>query len=196
MYRAGANTCHTFQLQDLNHGFLRSRYHRHRPRRICLRGARGAARHEGRRGRKERHARRHLPQCRLHAVEGAAACLRNVRGGRAFLCQDGHQRLRAETRSARDDEFQAAGHRRQRQGRRVPDEEEQDRRHQRQGQGARHRQGRSHRRRRQDAGGRDQEHRDRHRLRYRAAEGHRDRREAHRVVDRRAVARQGACQAC
>ncbi len=39
---------------------------------------------------------------------------------------------------------------------------------------------------------RDQEHRDRHRLRYRAAEGHRDRREAHRVVDRRAVARQGA----
>ena len=27
-------------------------------------------------------ARRHLPQCRLHAVEGAAACLRNVRGSR------------------------------------------------------------------------------------------------------------------
>ncbi len=40
--------------------------------------------------------------------------------------------------------------------------------------------------------GRDQEHRHRHRLRYRPAEGHRDRREAHRVVDRRAVARQGA----
>ena len=39
---------------------------------------------------------------------------------------------------------------------------------------------------------RDQEHRHRHRLGYRAAEGHRDRREAHRVVDRRAVARQGA----
>ena len=35
---------------------------------------------------------------------------------------------------AGDDEFQAAGHRRQRQGRRIPDEEEQDRRHQRQGQ--------------------------------------------------------------
>ena len=52
------------------------------------------------------------------------------------------------------------------------------------------------RRRRQDADRRDQEHRDRHRLRYRAAEGHRDRREAHRVVDRRAVARQGAGQAC
>ena len=140
-------------------------------------------------------ARRHLPQCRLHAVEGAAACLRNVRGGRAFLRQDGRQRLRAEARSAGDDELQAAGHRRQRQGRRVPDEEEQDRRHQRQGQDSRHRQGRGHRQRRQDADGRDQEHRDRHRLRHRAAEGHRDRREAHRVVDRRAVARQGARQA-
>ena len=46
------------------------------------------------------------------------------------------------------------------------------------------------------ADGRDQEHRDRHRLRHRAAEGHRDRREAHRVVDRRAVARQGAGENC
>ena len=44
------------------------------------------------------------------------------------LCQDGRQRFRAEARSAGDDEFQAAGHRRQRQGRRFPDEEEQDRR--------------------------------------------------------------------
>ena len=192
MYRAGANTCHSLQLQDFNHGHLRSRYHRHRSRRICLRDPRGAARHEGRRGREERDARRHLPQCRLHAVEGAAVCLRNVRGGRALLCENGRQRFRAEARSALDDEFQAAGHRRQRQGRRVPDEEEQDRRHQRQGQDPRHRQGRGDRRRRQDADGRDQEHRHRHRLRYRAAEGHRDRREAHRVVDRRAVARQGA----
>ena len=37
-------------------------------------------------------ARRHLPQCRMHAVEGAAACFRNVRGGRACLCEDGRQR--------------------------------------------------------------------------------------------------------
>ena len=43
---------------------------------------------------------------------------------------------------------------------------------------------------------RDQEHRHRHRLRRRAAEGHRDRREAHRVLDRRAVARQGARASC
>ena len=192
MCRAGANTCHSIQLQDFHHGHLRSRYHRHRSRRICLRDPRGATRHEGRRGREERHARRHLPQRRMHAVEGAAARLRNVRGGRALLREDGRQRFRAETRSARDDEFQAAGHRRQRQGRRVPDEEEQDRRHRRQGQDPRHRQGRGDRQRRQDADRRDQEHRHRHRLRCRAAEGHRDRREAHRVVDRRAVARQGA----
>ena len=59
-------------------------------------------------------------------------------------------------------------------------------------QDSRRRQGRGHGQRRQGADGRDQEHRHRHRLRHRAAEGHRDRREAHRVVDRRAVARQGA----
>ena len=52
-----------------------------------------------------------------------------------------------------------------------------------------------YRQRRQGADGRDQEHRHRHRLRYRAAEGHRDRREARRVVDRRAVAGQGAGEA-
>ena len=64
-----------------------------------------------------------------------------------------------------------------------------------QGQNPRHRQGRSLGQRRQDADRRDQEHRHRHRLGYRAAQGHRDRRKAHRVVDRRAVARQGAGQA-
>ena len=46
-----------------------------------------------------------------------------------------------------DDELQAAGHRRQRQGRRVPDEEEQDRRSQGRGQDSRRRQGRGQRRR-------------------------------------------------
>ena len=53
----------------------------------------------------------------------------------------------------------------------------------RQGRGLRRRQGRN---------GPDQKHRDRHRLRHRATEGYRDRRKAHRVVDRRAVAREGA----
>ena len=67
---------------------------------------------------------------------------------------------------------------------------------QRQGKDSRRRQGRGVRRRRQDATRRDQKHRHRHRLRCRAAEGHRDRREAHRVVDRRAVARQGARENC
>ena len=52
---------------------LRPHRHRRRPRRLCLRHPRGAARHEGRRGRKARHPRRHLPQYRLHPVEGAAA---------------------------------------------------------------------------------------------------------------------------
>ena len=61
------------------------------------------------------------------------------------LRKNGHRRLCAQTRFARDDEFQAAGHRRQRQGRRVPDEEEQDRRHQRHRKDSRRRQGRSRR---------------------------------------------------
>ena len=55
---------------------LRSHRHRHRPRRLCLRDPRGAARDESRRRRKARHAWRHLPQCRLHPLESAAACLR------------------------------------------------------------------------------------------------------------------------
>ena len=162
------------------------------PGRLCLRDSRRTTRHESRRGREECDTRRHLPQCRVHAIEGAAVCLRDVRRGRAFLCENGRQRLRAEARSALDDELQAAGHRRQRQGRRVPDEEEQNRRHPWHGQDSRHRQGRGVRQRWQDADGRDQKHRHRHRFGYRPAEGHRDRRKAHRVVDRCAVARQGA----
>src|SRR6516162_7448770 len=53
MYRAGANSCHTLRLQDSIHGTLRSRCHRHRSGRLCLRGARGAARHEGCRSRED-----------------------------------------------------------------------------------------------------------------------------------------------
>src|SRR5271167_1707461 len=45
---------------------------------------------------------------------------------------------------------------------------------------------------RQDATGRDQKYCDRDRLGYCAAQGHRDRRKTHCVVDRRAVAREGA----
>ena len=52
---------------------LRRHRHRRRPRRLCLRHPRRPARHEGGLRRKARHARRHLPQCRLHPVQGAAA---------------------------------------------------------------------------------------------------------------------------
>ena len=58
------------------------RHHRHRRRagRLCRRDPRGAARHERRLRREARDARRHLPQCRLHPVEGAAAILGEIRG--------------------------------------------------------------------------------------------------------------------
>ena len=42
-------------------GPIRPHRHRHRTRRLCLRHPRGAARHEGGRGREARHPRRHLP---------------------------------------------------------------------------------------------------------------------------------------
>ena len=45
--------------------------------------------HEGRGGREARHPRRHLPQRRLHPVEGAAARLRDVRGGRPCFAKMG-----------------------------------------------------------------------------------------------------------
>src|SRR5258708_11452903 len=46
MCRAGANTCHSLQPQDFNHGHLRSCCHRHRSGRICLRHPPAAPRHE------------------------------------------------------------------------------------------------------------------------------------------------------
>ncbi len=48
--------------------------HRHRPRRLRVRHPRGPARHEGGRRREAGDAWRHLPERRLHSVEGAAAC--------------------------------------------------------------------------------------------------------------------------
>ena len=172
---------------------LRPHRHRHRPRRLCLRHPRGAARPEDRGGREARDLRRHLPQHRLHPVEGAAARLRAVRGGRphasarwasasprpssispammAFKDQgvDGNVKgVEFLLKKNKVDTFHGAGaHRRARQGR---------------GQG----------RRRQDADARHQIDRHRHRLRRRAPQGHRDRREAHRLLDRRAGARRGA----
>ena len=64
----------TIERSELFHA-LRPHRHRHRPRRLCLRHSRRAARAENRRRRETRHLRRHLPQCRLHPFQGHAACL-------------------------------------------------------------------------------------------------------------------------
>ena len=83
---------------------------------------------------------------------------------------------------------------RQRQRRRLPVQEEQDRFLPRHRQGRCRRQGLGDRRGRQGRGDRDQEHRHRHRLRCRRHPGRqgRDRREGDRLVDRRAGVPQGA----
>ena len=62
---------------------------------------RRAARAQNRGRREERHPRRHLSQCRLHPVQGDAARLGTVRGGRPQLRADGHQGRQAERRSCR-----------------------------------------------------------------------------------------------
>ncbi len=99
---------------------------------------------------KDKHLRRHLPQRRLHPVESAAACFRAVRRSRAHVRQDGHQGRPAGARPRRHDEIQGRRRRRQRQGRRLPVQEEQDRQRagRRPHRGAR--QGRGESRRRQD----------------------------------------------
>ena len=66
---------------DTGRGRFRSDRHRRRARRLCVRHPRQPARHEGRDGREARNARRHLPQRRLHPLEGDAACVRALRGG-------------------------------------------------------------------------------------------------------------------
>ena len=62
---------------------LRRHRHRRRAGRLCRGDPRGAAGHERRLRREARNPRRHLPQYRLHPVEGAAAILREIRGGAA-----------------------------------------------------------------------------------------------------------------
>ena len=106
---------------------LRPHRHRHRPRRLCLRHPRGAARPEDRGGREARHLRRHLPQYRLHPVEGAAACLRALSRRPGTASPRWASASAPEARSQRHDGVQGRRRRRQRQGRRVPAEEEQDR---------------------------------------------------------------------
>ena len=88
--------------------------------------------------------------------------------GRARFRQNGHRRRHAEARSQDDAEVQAGSDRRQRQGRRLPVQEEQDRRLHGARPHRRGRQGRGEGRRRQDADAGDEIHRHRHRLRCRA----------------------------
>ncbi len=62
----------------LHERLLRCHRHRLRPRRLRLRHPRSTARHEGRLRREARDARRHLPQHRLHPIQGAAAVIRGI----------------------------------------------------------------------------------------------------------------------
>ena len=71
---------------------LRSHRHRFRPRRLCrARSARRSSALKTAVVEKDEDLRRHLPEHRLHPVEGAAACVRAVRRRRARFRQDGHQ---------------------------------------------------------------------------------------------------------
>ena len=119
--------------------------------------------HEGRRRREARNARRHLPQRRLHPVEGAAARVRAVRGGRPRLRRHGHRR-RAEAQPREDARLQGRGREGQRRRRRLSPEEEQDRALPRHRPRARHRQGRGHLHQRREEDARGEVDRDRHRL--------------------------------
>ena len=149
---------------------LRSHRHRHRPRRLCLRHPRGAARPEDRRGREARHLRRHLPQCRLHPVEGAAARFGALRGSRARASREmGIEVGKPSSICRRMIKYKEAKRRRQRQGRRRScSRRTRSTTFHGTGRIAAPGQGRGERRRRQDADARDQEHRHRHRLGRRA----------------------------
>ena len=135
---------------------LRCRRHRNRAGRICLRDQGGAARPEDGRGGKARHAGRHLRQCRLHPLQGAAACLGDVRGGRPRFRSARRRTRRAEAQSEEDAGAQGSDGRAERQGPRLPDEEEQDRCAQGDRQDRCRRQGSGDRRRRR--GARDRDH--------------------------------------
>ena len=87
---------------------LRSDRHRHRTRRLCRRHPRRATRAEGCRGGEARHPWRDLPQCRLHPVQGTAACERAFRRSRGRLRRHGHQG-QAGARSRRHARLQGRG---------------------------------------------------------------------------------------
>ncbi len=171
---------------------LRSCRYRQRPRRLCLCRQGCPTRPQGGSRREDADLRRHLPEHRLHPVEGAAAHIRDVRTGRPPVRELRHQGCCAGTRPQDDDGTQGRRRRTEHLGRHLPVQEEQDR----------HLPGhRQHRRRRQAAGGRGRRHRtcgrgasNRHCHRFRggAAARRRDRRGARGQFDRRAVSQPGA----
>ncbi len=71
-------------MEELSHErhLLQAARHRRRARRLCLRDPGGPARHRHGAGRGEE-AWRHLPQRRLHSLQGADPCGRRIREGRA-----------------------------------------------------------------------------------------------------------------
>ncbi len=178
---------------------LRSRRHRHRPRRLCLRHSRRAARPEDRRGRKAQDAWRHLPQYRLHSLQGAAARLGNVRGGRRMVSTAlGVMVGKPKLDLAAHDEAQGRHGRGQcARASSFPVQEEQGRRVSwAPARIAAPRQGRGDRRGRLEAGARDQEHRHRHRLgRDAACPASTIDEKQRRLLDRRARARKSSAEA-
>jgi len=70
---------------------------------------RRAAGHEGRGGREGRDRSRHLPNGRVHAVEGRSCTRRKCSRSRALVAKMGVSVSAPEARSSGDDEFQAAG---------------------------------------------------------------------------------------
>ena len=92
-----------------------------------MRDPRGAARNEGGVRRETRDARRHLPQYRLHPVQGVAAILREFpRAHAQFQGARNRSRRGCADRSRPHDGAQGRGRVSQRQGRRVSVQEEQD----------------------------------------------------------------------
>ena len=139
--------------------------HRHRPGRLCLRHPRRPARPQDRRGGEA--ARPTAAPASMSAASRPRRCCtppscsrRPGTRSRSMGIKVGTPKLDLAAMMAHKDEAR----RRQRQGRRVPVQEEQDRRHSRGRPHRRGRQGRGHGERRRDADDRGQEHRDRHRL--------------------------------
>ena len=175
---------------------IRSHRHRHRPGRLCLRDARSAAGHEGRGCREMADLWRHLPQHRLHPVQGAAACLRNVRGGRSQLSASWVSRSARPAQSVDHDGAQGRYCGLQYRRHRISVQEEQDHRV------SRHRLDRGAGQGRVTAED-GTTHRDRDAkisssrpARFRPPAGYRDRRGAHRYLDRRAQARSRCPKIC